>query len=88
MDKIQDDLMSIMLSQFEKINSNFETKFNEMNDKFDSKLDGQNVKFDELKAQIKGTNEHLNRIDDIIEDTFNRLEPVSYTHLDVYKRQA
>ena len=41
------DMMSIMLSQFEKINSNFEnfeTKFNEMNNSFNVKFDIQNRK--------------------------------------------
>ena len=34
----------------------------------------KNVKITKSFIFIKGTNEHLNRIDDIIEDTFNRLE--------------
>ena len=51
------NMMSIMLSQFEIMNKNFETKFNVMSSDINSRFDDND-------------------------------KPVSYTHLDVYKRQV
>ena len=52
----ESDLMSIMLSQFEKINSNFETKFDRLTNQIYNKLDEQK---DELKYEIQEMNKHL-----------------------------
>ena len=52
------DIMSIMLSQFEKMNSNFETKFNVMNSRFDT----NDVKFDVLNNSLCSIESRMNEI--------------------------
>ena len=70
------DLFNLINNRFDMNNSNFNKKFDE-----------QNTKFDELKTQIYEINKRFENTNEIIETSCNRLEPVSYTHLDVYKRQ-
>ena len=50
--------MSIMLSQFEKMNSNFETKFNVINSRFDT----NDVKFDVLNNSLCSIESKMNEI--------------------------
>ena len=45
------------------------------------------VQFDELINDIQEKNKCLENTNEIIKNNLNKLEPVSYTHLDVYKRQ-
>ena len=72
--------------KFESINDNFKKQKEEMKDT--KKLLQQNN--EELNKKFESLNEKFDRneIERSNEKTSETLRPVSYTHLDVYKRQA
>ena len=79
-----DDLFQLMKAQ----NNNLNAKFDEQSVKF-------NEKFDEVKNEIKRQNFNFDkqineinaRYENIQEQIVEAVSAVSYTHLDVYKRQ-
>ena len=97
MSLIQDnDMLSIILNKLEKMNDKL---FEKINNKLDSRFDNNDIKLDrqsreinELKYEIQEINKSCKSTHETIMTSLNKLEqsvePVSYTHLDVYKRQV
>ena len=82
-------MMSILLSQFDKMNckldklssdvSKVKSSLEEQNNKFDAKFDEQKNCFDDKLNEMNAK---------LIQQLDERINAVSYTHLDVYKRQV
>ena len=68
--ELDNDMMSVILNQLEKMNSNFNNKFDVQNSKFDE----QNIKFDELKNLINETNKHVENTNEIFKNNLNKLD--------------
>ena len=86
------DKLSSDVNELKEQNEKFDTKFNEQ---INNKLDDLNKRFDVNDAKFKEINGKMTESQKNIDDKLNKinikliqqLETVSYTHLDVYKRQ-
>ena len=79
--------MQLLLRKFDEQNmklDEIQSNSNLKYDKINAKFDEQSVKFDEIKNEIKKRNDNFDKQCD---EVTKRLDAVSYTHLDVYKRQ-
>ena len=87
--KIDNDMMSILLNQFDKMNCKFDAKFdaqnnkfNELNKRFDSNEEKFDNKFEKLRNDFEVMN---NKFDEqsvkLIQQLDERISAVSYTHL-------
>ena len=65
------DIMSVMLSQFERMNSNFETKFNVMNSDINSRFDDNDKRFDNNEIILNKMKSDFNYKLDQLTNDFN-----------------